>query len=117
MSSDLPPAVAGDQRERVFPWNVPVEIDGQLANVSGELVWEPSRSAIPALLAGMIVLVPLVLVRRRQSLWLAIVVFVAALVALAVTVAQVSALPSSVRSIPVELFYPILRPFNILWAL
>jgi hypothetical protein len=61
MSLDLPPTVTGAQRQQVFPWSVPTVVNGMTTTVSGELVWVPSRNAIPAILAGMAALLPLLL--------------------------------------------------------
>lgn len=61
MSLDRPPIVSGDERQLIFPWEVPFTLDGSELIVSGELEWIPSLSPIPAILAGVIAIGPLVL--------------------------------------------------------
>lgn len=80
MSFDRPPTVTGDVEQTVFPWELPVIIDSTETIVSGELIWIPSKSPIPAALAGVVVLLPVALwgirssVTRRTMLWTATVV-------------------------------------------
>lgn len=61
MSEDLPPTIDGTSRRQIFPWTIPTFVDGTPTTVTGELVWIPSRSTTPALLAGMVGLLPVLL--------------------------------------------------------
>lgn len=108
MSEDLPPTVAGDQREQVFPWEIPVLIDGRGATISGELVWIPSRSPVPSLMAGFIALLPLVFWRPRRVHLLAAVTVASGAIASMVTVAQNAGTPDVARGFPVMLAPPVI---------
>ncbi len=108
MSEDLPPAVAGDQREQVFPWEIPVLIDGVGTSVIGELVWIPSHHPAPSLMAGLIALLPLLFWSPRRSRLLAAVVVTSGGIASFVTVAQVNGTPEAARGLPVILVLPVL---------
>ncbi len=108
MSEDLPPAVAGDQRGQVFPWEIPVMIDGVGTSVSGELVWIPSHHPAPSLMAGLIALLPMLFWRQRRSRLLAAVVLTSGAIALAVTVAQNNGTPDVARGFPVMVTLPVL---------
>ena len=108
MSEDLPPAVAGDQRGQVFPWEIPVMIDGVGTSVSGELVWIPSHHPAPSLMAGLIALLPMLFWRQRRSRLLAAVVLTSGAIALAVTVAQNNGTPEVVRGFPLSIGLPVL---------
>jgi hypothetical protein len=108
MSKDLPPAVAGDQREQVFPWEIPVLIDGKGATVSGELVWIPSHSPVPSLMAGFIALLPLLFWRPRRSRLLAAVVVTSGALASAVAITQNNGTPDVARGFPVMVTLPVL---------
>lgn len=101
MSYDLPPTVAGDRFQFVFPWEVPIEVDGQEWTVRGELVWVPSLNPYPALLAGAIGVLPIVWKRSRRLVPMALFATGVAIVASVITAAQLSGTPGAVRTIPV----------------
>lgn len=107
MSPDLPPVVSGDDRQVVFPWEIPVVIDGQQAVIQGELVWIPSESAIPGLLAGVIALLPLAFWQGGRTGLLAIVAGVAALLAATVILTEMLATPADGRVFPVWIVYAV----------
>lgn len=107
MSPDLPPAVSGDERQVVFPWEIPVVIDGRDTIVEGELVWIPSESPLPGILAGVIALLPLAFWQRGRGALLAGVAGGAAVLAGTVILAEMAASPSAGRVFPVWVVYPI----------
>jgi hypothetical protein len=107
MSPDLPPVVAGNERQVVFPWEIPVVIDGGDTVIRGELYWIPSESPVPGLLAGVIALLPLAFWQRERSGLLAIVVGAAALLSAAVIVTEMLATPAEGRVFPVWIVYAI----------
>ena len=107
MSPDLPPAVSGDQRQVVFPWEIPVVIDGRDTVIEGELVWIPSDSPIPGILAGVIALLPLAFWQRGRGSLLAGVAGSAAVLAGVVILAEMVATPSAGRVFPVWVVYAI----------
>ncbi len=102
MSFDLPPTVGGDRYQVVFPWEFPVVIDGQQANVRGELVWIPSRNPYWPLLAGAFGLLPLVLWDRMKVWSIAAAVGLVTGLAVAIQLVQYSGTPSSVAGIPIS---------------
>lgn len=107
MSADLPPTVSSSERATIFPWQFPVLIDGAEALVHGELVWLPSRSALPAAMAGSLALLPLILgarFRAKGMRWLA---FLAASAALTVALAEWINTPSAARGAPFQAALPI----------
>jgi hypothetical protein len=67
MSEDRPPTIDPSVAERIFPWQVPVLVDGVPTVVSGELSWVPSRSPLPTTLVGAVALLPLIWLRRRNA--------------------------------------------------
>lgn len=107
MSEDLPPAVDGDQREQVFPWEIPVVVDGRVVAVGGELIWIPSRSPLPAVMAGMIGLLPFVVWRPGKVGLLLGVMAASAVLAGVVTVLMSAGTPQSARETPFVLGLPI----------
>jgi hypothetical protein len=116
MSRDVPPAVAGETRQLVFPWRLPVIIDGTDTLISGELVWVPSLSPIAPLLAGTIALVPLILGRGTRLPALTFLTVVAATLAAVIIVAQNNGTPPSARAAPVWLVFPAIAIATAAWA-
>lgn len=102
MSLDLPPTVAGDRYQVVFPWNFPVVIDGQEASVRGELVWIPSRNPYWPLLTGALGLLPLVFWDRMKPWAIATTVGLVASLAMAIVLVQYGGTPASAAAIPVS---------------
>lgn len=105
MSTDRPPNVAGDVRQVVFPWKLPMVIDGQDVSVEGQLEWLPSRSPAVPLLIGVLALLPLAAWRRRPAVVALYIVLVAGL-AIGVAVAQNAGTPAAARGLPVRVFFP-----------
>lgn len=106
MSYDRPPTVAGDAEQTIFPWELPLVADEVDTILSGDLVWIPSRSPLPAILAGVIALLPLVVWGLSKGPASVVMLGTAAL--LAVTIASFHALgtPPSARSLPLEILIP-----------
>jgi len=117
MSFDLPPVVSGDHYQFVFPWDVPIEVDGRELSVRGELVYVPSRSPYPALLAGLVGLLPLVGRRSRDTVPVTLFGIVAGAVAVLATGMQLSGTPPPVRTFPVAAAAPLLAVVLALIAL
>ncbi len=108
MSKDLPPSISGSETETIFPWQISVVLDGEEIVVTGELTWLPSRSPLPAVMAGMLGLVPLILggqVRKKAIRWLS---FLAAAVALLVVATEWINTPTGARGAPLEAAFPIM---------
>jgi hypothetical protein len=103
MSFDLPPTVAGDRYQVVFPWEVPVVIDGQEASVRGELVWVPSRNPWWPLLAGMVGLLPLIFWDRLTVVQSIVILGLAASLALLIALLQLGSTPAGARSLPLSI--------------
>jgi hypothetical protein len=116
MSRDVPPAVAGETRQLVFPWRLPVIIDGTETTVSGELFWIPSKSPIAPLLAGLIALLPLTMRRRARLQGLAFLAAAAASLAAVIIVAQTNGTPPSARGVPVWLLFPAVALVATTWS-
>jgi hypothetical protein len=116
MSYDLPPTVDGDRRELVFPWELPVVVDGVDTTIAGDLVFVPSLSPLPALLAGVVALLPLTVRRRSQTLALALLAAVASSIAAVVTIAQNNGTPPSARSFPIWVVFPAVALAAASWA-
>lgn len=106
MSRDLPPTVAGDTRQTVFPWEIPVTIDGVDSVVSGELVWIPSAMRWSPVLAGVIALLALTFSPRKWMTVMAFLAAVAATIGVVVVVAQNAGTPAVARGLPVEALVP-----------
>ena len=116
MSRDVPPAVAGETRQLVFPWRLPVVVDGVETVISGELVWVPSLSPIVPMLAGITALLPLTVSRRIRLHAPAILTTAAAGLAAVIIVAQNNATPPSARGAPVWLVFPLVALSAAIWA-
>jgi hypothetical protein len=107
MSPDPPPVVSRTERQLIFPWEVPVLVDGQETVVHGELIWVPSVSPVPAVLAGALGLLPLLAWKRGRPLVPAVVLGSAALLAGLVIVGEALATPVDARAFPTWIVYAI----------
>ena len=105
MSPDPPPVVSGGERQLVFPWELPVVVDGRETIIAGELIWVPSVSPIPGLLAGVIALLPLLAWKPGRSNVPALVAGSAALLAALIILAETFATPADARGFPVRIVY------------
>jgi len=117
MSRDVPPAVAGDTRQLVFPWRLPVIVDGTDTLISGELVWVPSKNPVAPMLAGVIALLPLTVRRRWRLAGLAVLIGIAATIAAFIIVAQNNGTPPAARGLPVWLVFPLVALAASGWAI
>ncbi len=117
MSYDRPPTVSGESRQVVFPWSLPVVVDGTETRITGELAWIPSRSVVAPLLAGMIALLPLVAAARYRSSAIALLIVGAAALAAVVAVAQANGTPAPARGFPVMMVLPLVALIAGLWAI
>lgn len=108
MSYDMPPAIAGDEYDVVFPWEFPVFVDGTELSVRGELVWIPTRSSLAPLLAGALGLLPLVFWDRMRMGALSAVVGVGVCLAVVIAVLQFRGTPGVLRGLPYGLILPAL---------
>lgn len=107
MSHDLPPAISGDILETVFPWKVPVVIDGVDTTVRGELVWVPSRSPWGPVLAGIVALLPFAARGRQRLLARGLVIAVGSAAAIGAEVALLLGTPASARGLSVKALLPL----------
>jgi len=107
MSADLPPTVSGVERQRVFPWELPVVIDGREAILRGELEWLPSQSPVLPLLIGLVALIPLTVRWRRSPVVLAGGLVLASVAALGIEFAQYTGTPPGARAFPSEVVLPV----------
>ena len=108
MSRDVPPAVAGDTRQLVFPWRIPVTIDGAETLVSGELVWIPSDSPWPMIVVGVAASALAAVVWRTKPDLLGPLAGAMAVAAGVVVVAQNLATPAAARTFPVWIVFPLI---------
>ena len=106
MSRDVPPAVAGSTRQLVFPWRVPVTIDGVETIITGDLVWLPSQNAWPMLVIGASIIVVVALLWRWRPSLLGVVAVTMAITAGAVVIAEHLATPAAARGFPVWVVFP-----------
>ncbi len=106
MSRDVPPAVAGSTRQLVFPWRVPVTIDGIETIITGDLVWLPSQNAWPMLVIGASIIVVVALLWRWRPSLLGVVAVTMAITAGAVVIAEHLATPAAARGFPVWVVFP-----------
>lgn len=107
MSFDLPPTVSRDRLQVVFPWEVPVIVDGVESKVGGELVWIPSRSAFPPILAGAVGLLPLVFWDRLKDRSIAALLALAGGLSLVLATIHFGATPATERSLQLAMFLPL----------
>jgi len=108
MSFDLPPTVSGERLQIVFPWEVPVIVDGIDSMVRGELVWVPSRNPFPSILAGAIGLLPLIVWDRLRERSVALLLALTGGLALALLAIQVGGTPAAQRSLQATMLLPLL---------
>ena len=107
MSFDRPPGVGGSERQVVFPWSIPIDVDGTEVIVMGRLDWLPSANPVWPVVVGAIAALPLLLPGRRPLVagWL---VIGGAATGLAVTIAQSAGTPAPARSLSALVSLPVL---------
>lgn len=118
MSYDMPPTIAGDRAQSVFPWTLTIWIDGVETEIHGELIWFPSVNPFGPLLIGLVALLPLVRFRRRIVTVPALMGAGLGAIALFVAVAQWGATPGFDRVFPVSPLIPavgIVAAVGALW--
>jgi len=108
MSPSRPPTVSGDRVQLVFPWTIPVFIDGVETEVSGELFWFPPTNPVAPVLIGIVGLLPLLAWRPGRLLPVAVTTTGVGAVVIAVAVAQFAATPEFDRGFPVAVIFPAL---------
>jgi hypothetical protein len=108
MSPDLPPTVGGTRAEIVFPWNLPIVVDGVETTVSGQLLWYPSANPVGPIMLGLVGLAPLAFLRRRRVFPVAIAAAVAGMFALLAATGEYLATPAPGRGLPVTPIVPAL---------
>ena len=108
MATDRPPAITGDSIQRVFLWEVPMEIDGVDHSVVGTLDWHPPPNSAAPLIGAAGVVLLLIGWRRGGVRLLGGVIAVAAIAALLLSVSQWLATPSVARVVPVAVLPPAL---------
>jgi len=106
MSPDLPPSVSGTRAEIVFPWDLPMVIDGVDTTVSGQLLWYPSTNPVGPIMLGLVGLAPLMFLRRRQLWPIAIAAGAASVLALLVATSEYLATPAPGRTLPLAPLVP-----------
>ena len=107
MSFDPPPTVAGGTRQVVFPWTIPVELDGKTINIAGQLEWIPSRNPVLPAILGLIALIPLLAFNPRKVVG-AILITAAGLAGALLGFAEAAGTPETARSIPTTVVFPTL---------
>lgn len=107
MSHDPPPAISGDVLETVFPWELPVVIDGVDTTVRGELVWVPSRSPWGPVLAGMVALLPFAVWGTQHHLARGLVIAAGSAAAIGVEIALIIGTPAPARGLWAEAILPL----------
>jgi len=108
MSPDLPPTVGGTRAEIVFPWDLPIVVDGVETTVSGQLLWFPSANPVGPIMLGLVGLAPLMFLRRGRILPIAVAAAIAAGFALLAATAEYLATPAPGRVIPLTPLVPAL---------
>jgi len=106
MSPDLPPTIAGDRAEVVFPWSLDITINGIETEVRGELLWFPNANPAGPLLVGILGVLPLLAYRRHRVSSVAITAAAFATLALFVSIVQFAATPSFDRGLPTDAVIP-----------
>lgn len=107
MSFDRPPGVGGSGRQVVFPWSIPIVVDGSDVIVMGRLDWLPSTNPMLPVLVGLVALTPLYAFGRRRSV-AAGMVAIFGVVALMLEIAEALGTPASARSLSPFFVYPTL---------
>jgi len=108
MSPDLPPTIAGDRAEVVFPWKLTITVNDVETEVRGELLWFPSTNPIGPLLVGVFGVLPLLAYRRGRVSSIAIAATLFATMTLCVATVQFAATPGFDRSAPSDLAVPMI---------
>ncbi len=108
MSPDLPPSVSGTRAEIVFPWDLPIVVDGVATTVSGQLLWYPSTNPVGPIMLGLVGLAPLMFLKRRHLLPIAIAAAAAGVLALLVATGEYLATPAPGRTPPYAPLVPVL---------
>jgi hypothetical protein len=106
MSPDLPPTIAGDRAEVVFPWSLEITINGIETEVRGELLWFPNVNPVGPLLVGFLGILPLLAYRRHRVRSVAVTAAALGAIALFVSVAQFAATPAFDRGAPADAVIP-----------
>jgi hypothetical protein len=117
MSPDLPPTIAGDRAEVVFPWSLKIMINGIETEVRGELLWFPSSNAAGPLLVGFLGVLPLLAYRRDKVKSVAVTAAVLGSIALFVAIVQFAATPGFDRGAPATAVIPALAVLAAVFAL
>jgi hypothetical protein len=107
MSQDLPPTIAGDRAQLIFPWEFDVVFDGTPVSVHGELVWFPSVNPVGPLFIGLMGLAPLAWRRRGRTGLVAVHLAALGVVGVFVATVQYAATPVD-RGLPTDLVLPAL---------
>ena len=108
MSPDLPPTIAGDRAEVVFPWKLTITINDVETEVRGELLWFPSANPVGPLLVGFLGVLPLLAYRRGRVSSVAITASLFAAITLFVATVQFAATPGFDRGAPIDLAIPMI---------
>ena len=108
MSPDLPPTIAGDRAEVVFPWKLTITINNVETEVRGELLWFPSTNPVGPLLVGVLGVLPLLAYRRGRVGSVAVTASLFAAMALFVATVQFAATPGFDRGAPIDLAVPMI---------
>jgi len=117
MSPDLPPTIAGDRAEVVFPWKITITINNVETEVRGELLWFPSTNPAGPLLVGVLGVLPLLAYRRGRVSSVAIAVTLFATMTLFVATVQFAATPGFDRGTPIDLAIPMIGVATAVTAL
>jgi hypothetical protein len=107
MSPDLPPTIAGDRAEVVFPWSLEITINGIETEIRGELLWFPNVNPVGPLLVGFLGILPLLAYRRHRVRSVAVTAAVFAAIALFVSIVQFAATPGFDRGAPADAVIPV----------
>lgn len=93
MAPQPPPGVSRDQVTRILLWEVPIEVDGRPAVITGHLDWLPAVTPFPWLVLSVLAFALLELIRRRRSVGGFLALGVGGLAAVVVGVAQARSSP------------------------
>ena len=118
MSPDLPPTIAGDRAEVVFPWSLTLTINDIETEVRGELLWFPSTNPAGPLLVGILGVLPLLAHRRGRVTSVAVTAMLFGATTLFVAVVQFAATPAFDRGVPAAAAVPaigIVASVTALW--
>jgi len=107
MSPDLPPTIAGDRAEVVFPWSLTLTINDVETDIRGELLWFPSANPIGPLLVGILGILPLLAHRSGRVTPTAVTAMLFGAMTLFVAVVQFGATPDFDRGLPTGAAVPV----------